>query len=279
MASLRFPEFPAVIDGAACFLQMNGKPAPAFQFYPADWISSQRVQMLSLEEEGAYIRLVASCWQHGSIPADAEKCARLIGKGCSTTLATVVQAMFQPHPNDGTKLVHDRLEMEREKQALWRQKSADGGRKSAEKRAEKAKSKEPSPGESKGGSRVVEPPYQPNGNSSSSSSSSITPISPNGKPPAPPSLELEAQQTIPILTPEQKEVASWFGRRSTTAWSDKERKAWAKIAKPIEPDDWKAVRWFYTQSGCQYLRRDLLTLLNNWSGEIDRAKNFDPSAK
>ena len=95
-----------------------------------------------------------------------------------------------------------------------------------------------------------------------------------GNPPAPPSLELEAQQTIPILTPEQKKWRLGLVAGPTTAWSDKERKAWAKIAKPIEPDDWKAVRWFYTQSGCQYLRRDLLTLLNNWSGEIDRAKTL-----
>jgi uncharacterized protein YdaU (DUF1376 family) len=150
------------------------KPSPAFQFYPSDWLSSQRVQMMTLEEEGAYIRLIASCWQHGSIPADPERCARLLGKGGSTTLATVVQAMFQPDPNDRTKLVHDRLLQEREKQKTWREKSAAGGKKSAEKRAEKAKNAPVSPSVVKGGSRVVEPPYQPNGNSSSSSSSSIS---------------------------------------------------------------------------------------------------------
>lgn len=141
------------------------KPSPAFQFYPADWLSSQRVQMMTLEEEGAYIRLLLSCWQHGSIPASAEMCARLIGKGASTTLATVVQAMFQPHPEDGSKMVHDRLEKERQKQAEWRLKSSEGGKKSAEKRAN-------SPSKSKGGSRVVQPPCQPKPNSSSSSSSS-----------------------------------------------------------------------------------------------------------
>jgi uncharacterized protein YdaU (DUF1376 family) len=253
------------------------KSPPAFQFYPADWLSSQRVQMLTLEEEGAYIRLVASCWQHGSIPADPEKCARLIGKGASTTLATVVQAMFQPDPNDSTKLVHDRLDLEREKQANWRQKSAEGGKKSAEKRAANAKNKIDSPSKTKGGSRVVEPPHQPNANSSSSSSSSNTPISP--KPPAPPSLVLEVQESKPSLSPEQIEVGSWFNRRPTTPWSEKELKTWAKIPKPIDSEDWQALRWFYTQSGCQYLRRDIPTLLNNWTGEIDRAKNYNPDQK
>lgn len=222
---------------------------------------------MSLEEEGAYIRLLSSCWKHGSIPANPEQCARLIGKGASTTLATVVQAMFQPDPSDPMKLVHDRLDMERRKQAEWREKSAEGGRKSAEKRA-KSSSK------SKGGSRVVQPPYQPKGNSSSSSSSSSTPISPND------SLNFEQDQPSKVPLPfEQYEIASWFGRRPTTRWSEKELKAWGKIPKPIDPDDWKAIRWYYTQSGCSYLRKDLVTLLNNWTGEIDRAKNYDPNAK
>ena len=118
--------------------------SPAFQFYPTDWLGSQRVQMLTLEEEGAYIRLVASCWQHGSIPADTEQCARIIGKGCSTTVARVVQAMFQPSHEAG-RLVHDRLESERIKQADWREKSSLGGKKSAQMRAIL---------------RVVEPPFK-----------------------------------------------------------------------------------------------------------------------
>jgi len=135
--------------------------SPAFQFYPTDYIASQRVQMLTLEEEGAYIRLLCYCWQHGCIPSDPEQLARLIGKGASTTLATVVAAMFQPS-SDGTRLVHTRLEEERAKQAEWRAKSAEGGRKSAETRK----------GGTKGGSTVVQPPNQPNANTPSPSPSS-----------------------------------------------------------------------------------------------------------
>jgi uncharacterized protein YdaU (DUF1376 family) len=139
--------------------------SPAFQFYPSDWLGSQRVSLMTLEEEGAYIRLLAYCWQHGSVPADPEAVARLIGKGATTTLASRVLTMFQPplQPplNGGTVLVHERLEEERSKQFKWKEKSSEGGRKSAELRK----------------SRVVqpplEPPLQPNGNITSSSSSSI----------------------------------------------------------------------------------------------------------
>lgn len=142
---------------------------PAFQFYPGDWLGSQRVSLLTLEEEGAYLRLLASCWQHGSIPSDADKIARLIGKGASTTLATTLTTMFQPHPFNSALLVHDRLERERDKQDAWAEKSREGGRKSAEKRQNL-----------KGGSTTVQPPLEgclPNGSNQkatlqSSSSSS-----------------------------------------------------------------------------------------------------------
>jgi len=137
--------------------------SPAFQFYPSDWLGSQRVSMMTLEEEGAYIRLLAYCWQHGSVPADPEAVARLIGKGASTTLASRVLTMFQPplQPplvaplSGGNVLVHERLEEERSKQFKWKEKSSEGGRKSAELRK----------------SRVVQAPLQPLGNITSSSSS------------------------------------------------------------------------------------------------------------
>jgi len=117
--------------------------SPAFQFYPADYTSSQRVRLLTLEEEGAYINLLCSCWLHGSIPADPAMAARLVGKGCSATLATTVLTMFTPSSEAG-RLVHERLERERLKQSDWREKSASGGRKSAELR--------------KGAATTVQPP-------------------------------------------------------------------------------------------------------------------------
>jgi uncharacterized protein YdaU (DUF1376 family) len=107
---------------------------PAFQFYPGDYLSSSRVAMMTLEEEGAYLRLLCYCWAHGSIPADPEKIARLIGKGASTTLATTLQPMFKQDPSDPLQLRHERLDAERDKQAEWAEKSSRGGKMSAEAR-------------------------------------------------------------------------------------------------------------------------------------------------
>lgn len=103
---------------------------PAFQFYADSWLSSLRVQLMSLEEEGAYIRCLSFCWRHGSIPADVELLSRLIGKGCSTNLASKVSSMFSPSSTPG-ELIHERLEFEREKQVAWRKKCSAGGKLSA----------------------------------------------------------------------------------------------------------------------------------------------------
>jgi Protein of unknown function (DUF1376)/DnaB-like helicase C terminal domain len=56
--------------------------SPAFQFYPADYLADANVQMMTLEEEGAYIRLLSYCWREGTIPADNASLSRLC-KGAS----------------------------------------------------------------------------------------------------------------------------------------------------------------------------------------------------
>jgi hypothetical protein len=67
-------------------------------------------------------------------------------------------------------------------------------------------------------------------------------------------------------------IGSWFSRRASTIWSDKETKALkAVIALRTPPEDIDALETRY-KSGNPYLRRDILTLLNNWNTEIDRAK-------
>jgi len=250
---------------------------PSFQFYPGDWLSSQRVALMSLDEEGAYIRALSFCWNHGSIPSDPEKLARLIGKGASTTLATTLATMFEPDSNDPSKLVHSRLNAERAKQDEWSRKSSEGGRKSAELRQNH-----------NGASTtlattletVVEKWHQPNGNSSSASSS-----------PSPSSLS----SPIPTPTPKPKKrpdglrdeeleragiVGGIFGRRPGTAWCDKEVSQFRKYIMPMAQEDLDLLVWYYEQPGLEFRRKELKTLLNNLPGELDKArahKNRPPS--
>jgi uncharacterized protein YdaU (DUF1376 family) len=140
--------------------------APAFQFYAADYLADEHVQLMTLEEEGIYVRLLAYCWREGSIPADTTMLSRLC-KNAPPEAVKIVARRFEPDPKDPDRLVHPRLEAERDKQLEWSEKSARGGRASAAKR--------------KGGSRVVQPKpnqratgsVQPKGNTSFSSSSSF----------------------------------------------------------------------------------------------------------
>lgn len=113
---------------------ING--APAFQFYASDWLADANVKLLTLEETGAYIEAIAVCWREGSIPADPVMLSRIIGKGCSTDVATNVQRLFNIRCADECsgveRLKHKRLESEREKQRKRSEQQAAAGKRSAE---------------------------------------------------------------------------------------------------------------------------------------------------
>lgn len=80
------------------------------------------------------------------------------------------------------------------------------------------------------------------------------------------------------LSPEQKTVCDWFNRRHTTPWDERELKAWKKLTPELIADGIAALTRYYTAPNhvAAYKRRDLLTLLNNWRGEIDRYRDWRP---
>lgn len=70
-------------------------------------------------------------------------------------------------------------------------------------------------------------------------------------------------------------IGSWFNRRPTTKWSDEENRALRKVLKlntPSEDIDILEERYL---SKAPFIRREIITLLNNWNGEIDKARNPD----
>jgi hypothetical protein len=147
--------------------------APAFQFYPADYLINDKIAVLTLEEQGAYIRAVCYCWKYGSVPADIKTLSRLIGCGCSEEVARAVSTAFKVSSTDPAKLINLDLEKRRQEQKNWRKKCSEGGKRSAEARKKLALSQG---SERKGTSTTLALPLQVsgqvNGNSSSSSSSS-----------------------------------------------------------------------------------------------------------
>ena len=128
-------------------------PAPSFQFYPADFISDLNVQAMTMEERGVYTTALCHCWIE-----DGLKCGSRVVEGWFKQFPSVAACFVQV---DG-KYRNPRLDKERQKQLEWREKSADGGRKSARRKRLKPPLK--------GGRRVVEPPLNQKGTLSSSSS-------------------------------------------------------------------------------------------------------------
>jgi uncharacterized protein YdaU (DUF1376 family) len=157
--------------------------SPAFQFYPADWLSSRDVLLMTPAEEGAYIHMLALAWLEidCGLPDDDRQLAQLsrLGTKAWKRSSTILRSKFR---SEGGRLFNDRLLQEREKQEVWRRKSSEGGKLSA---ATKRK------GWFKGGSRVVEKCLQPNLNSSSSSSSS------------------SSKNTLPTLSPAKNYGPAW----------------------------------------------------------------------
>jgi len=92
---------------------MSKLKAPAYQWYPRDYIASTRVTMMSLPEEAIYRRLLDYCWLEGSIDANPERIQRLIGKEAKIDEINEVLTMFEPHPEIENKLTHPRLDMQR----------------------------------------------------------------------------------------------------------------------------------------------------------------------
>lgn len=116
--------------------------APAFQFYAAEYLADENVQLLTLEQEGIYIRLLAYCWREGSIPADPVKLSRLCKNAPAEALGSVVGLFF---PGSSSRLIHGRLEAERRKHEEYRRTQAANGS-----RGGRPRNRKPDPSDEKG---------------------------------------------------------------------------------------------------------------------------------
>jgi hypothetical protein len=72
-------------------------------------------------------------------------------------------------------------------------------------------------------------------------------------------------------------VGAMIRRRPSTQWSAKEIKALKEIFDFNTPEEDLVALEARYQSDDKYLRRELMTLLNNWNGEIDKSRSTSPS--
>lgn len=107
--------------------------SPAFQFYAAEFLVDENVVLMSNQEVGCYIKLMAYCWREGSIPSSIEKIAKLCGEDGSAMaqLWLAISSCFTNSLADPSRLVHQRLEVERKKQEDHRKERSESGKKGA----------------------------------------------------------------------------------------------------------------------------------------------------
>jgi hypothetical protein len=72
-------------------------------------------------------------------------------------------------------------------------------------------------------------------------------------------------------------VGAMIRRRPTTQWSTKEMKALKEVFDFNTPESDLVLLEQRYQSNDRFLRRELMTLLNNWNGEIDKSRSTSPS--
>jgi uncharacterized protein YdaU (DUF1376 family) len=218
---------------------------PAFQFYADDFLAG--TFSMSNEERGLYVTLLCRQWTQGFVTID--EVARL---GSTVVQPSLNHVLTKFKPDESGNLRNERLERERCKQNAFRAQQSEKGRRSAQLRFNR-------------GSTVVQPNGSPEVNSPSPSPSpNNTPLPPKGGMKEKGVLQLRAEAI--------------FSRRPETPLTSAEVRAFSKnkdaIKSTIE-SDWLILERFYAQPQSKtFARKDLATLLNNWNGEIDRAKAY-----
>ena len=152
--------------------------APAFQFYPSDFLSDENVALMTNQEVGCYIKLLCYCWKEGSVPSDIKKLARLCGEPeeLMAELWVSLKPCFKIVNDDGvergdgsamlshSRAINMRLDKERKKQEAHRKERSKSGQKGAKARWGKGKKKD-----SSAMAKPIAKPMAKNGSSSSSS--------------------------------------------------------------------------------------------------------------
>lgn len=112
------------------------KKLPWFPCYAQSLLTDENVRMMNNTEFGIYWKLICYCWIEGSIPADINKIARLIGEDSSAMaeLWLAIKDCFISDENHVGRLVNPRLEDVKKEQTARNKERAESGRRGAKSR-------------------------------------------------------------------------------------------------------------------------------------------------
>jgi hypothetical protein len=228
-----------------------------YPWFPDRWMGSSKARRMTWTERGLYRELLDWQWQErGVLPADISELSQLVGE--DMTKHPRVLEMF---PVVGDKRANPVLARIWSEQAEKHERRRMSG-----KRRWKKEELEPE--------LELEAYAHALHEQCSSNAPALlkdTPEALDGK-----------------IAPEsdfRQRLRALYGRRATTPWTPKERKVLATIeANPDALEDLSLIEKHYAAMKAgpkdkDYRRRDMQTLLNNWSGAVDRARNWQPPKK
>jgi hypothetical protein len=244
------------------FLVMSKRPS--FQFYPGDWLRDSALLSCSVGARGLWIHVI--CLMHEGSPYGFLKVGEKVilpanlARMAGATLPEVEGWLHELEAagvfsRDESGCIFSRRMIRDER---IRQARACGGKLGGNPAL-------------KGGGKVeakVNLLANLQATPSSSSSSSNTPLSP----------PVGEKSEGPKKGRLQLRTEALMRRRESTPLSVAERKAFAKARGVIEAtaeEDWVLLEEFYRAPQEEtFARKDLAALLNNWNGEIDRARGW-----
>jgi uncharacterized protein YdaU (DUF1376 family) len=110
---------------------MTDNKAPAYSWYPRDFAGDEPVQLMSLEEEGAYRRLLDHQWMHGSIPADLPQIAKVCKNVAVSKMRKIwpaISTCFMAVESDASRLQNRKLERVRQENKEYREQRSAAGK-------------------------------------------------------------------------------------------------------------------------------------------------------
>lgn len=110
---------------------------PAMPWYPRDFAADEPVQLMSLEEEGAYRRLLDHQWLHGSVPSDVAQLARICKNVAPAKMRKIwpaIAPLFFAIDGDPSRLQNRKVERVRAAQIAYKKKQSESGKAGAEAR-------------------------------------------------------------------------------------------------------------------------------------------------
>jgi uncharacterized protein YdaU (DUF1376 family) len=237
--------------------------APYFPFYVNDFSADAKVEAMATIEVGAYILLLCKAWMEtppGTLPNNDRLLSRWARLPDDRWLEHK-QYILAPFTLENDGRYHQKR-MEKEHLKMLEIIEA---RKKAGKQG--AKSRWQTHGKGNGKRMIL--PMAKHSNSDSYSDSLL--------PPNPQGGDLGG---VPDWSPSPTmlRLGALFNRKPTTRWDKKEIKALKELGK-VDESDLAILERYYTEripKAEDFRRHDLQTLLNNFNGEVDRARKFKP---